>query len=105
MAMIVGKAGTGKSYLMKAANEIWQQEGYRVIGTAVAGIASEGLESESNIQSSTIASLKYRLEKGLVQLNDKDILVLDEAGMVDAYDMQKVIRVVREAGTFEKEVT
>ncbi len=98
MAMIVGKAGTGKSYLMKAANEVWQQEGYRVIGTAVAGIASESLESESNIQSSTIASLKYRLEKGLIQLNDKDIVVLDEAGMVDAYDMQKLIRAVREAG-------
>ena len=98
MAIIVGKAGTGKSYLMRAANEIWQQEGYRVIGTAVAGIASESLESESNIQSSTIASLKYRLEKGQIKLTDKDILVLDEAGMVDAYDMQKLLRATREAG-------
>ncbi len=98
IAIVVGKAGTGKSYLMKAANDIWQQEGYRVLGISVAGIASESLEFESNIQSSTIASFKYRIEKKKLQLNDKDVIVLDEAAMVDAYELNTIVKLVREAG-------
>ncbi len=98
IALIVGKAGTGKSYLMKAANDLWKQEGYRVLGIAVAGIAAEGLESEANIQSSTIASFKYKVAKGYLRLSPRDVIVLDEAGMVDAYDLQKIVRHTREAG-------
>lgn len=98
IAIVVGKAGTGKSYLMKAANEVWQQEGYRVLGISVAGIASESLEFESNIQSSTIASFKCRLEKKKLFLDDKDVIVLDEAGMVDAYELNGIVKRVREVG-------
>ena len=98
IALVVGKAGTGKSYMMNAAREVWEAEGYRVMGVAVAGIASESLESGSNIKSSTIASFKYKLEKGKLTLGEKDVIVLDEAGMADSRDLSRILDQVREAG-------
>ena len=98
LSLIVGKAGTGKSYLMNAAREVWQAEGYRVLGIAVAGIASESLESSSNIKSSTIASFLYKIEKGKLTLSDKDVIVLDEAGMGDDFSLCKVFSLVSDVG-------
>ncbi len=98
IALVVGKAGTGKSYMMNAAREVWEAESYRVLGISVAGVAAEGLESGSKIKSSTIAAFKLRIEKGYLKLGDKDVIVLDEAGMVDNRDLAKIVSVTKTAG-------
>jgi Ti-type conjugative transfer relaxase TraA len=95
---LVGYAGTGKSYLLGAAREAWEQSGYRVQGTALSGIAALNLESSSDIASRTIASLFYHLDKGTLQLDARDILVVDEAGMLGTRTMQRLTREVEQAG-------
>ncbi len=80
---IVGFAGTGKSYLMGCAKEVWEAHGFRVRGMALAGKAAEGLEEGSKIQSRTIDSHLLRWQMGYEPLNKNDILVIDEAGMLD----------------------
>lgn len=80
---IVGFAGTGKSYLMGCAKDIWEASGFRVRGMALSGIAAEGLEQGSKIQSRTIDSHLIRWQMGSDPLNKNDILVIDEAGMLD----------------------
>lgn len=91
ISAIVGRAGTGKSYLMKAANALWTSSRLNVIGLAPSGIAAKGLEMESGISSMTIASFKLKKLK----LSQQDIVVLDEAGMVDLYDMAEVMEAVK----------
>jgi Ti-type conjugative transfer relaxase TraA len=95
---VVGYAGTGKSYLLGAARETWEASGYRVQGATLSGIAALNLSDSSGIESRTIASLFYRLDKGMLQLNSRDILVVDEAGMLGSRTMERLVREAEGAG-------
>ena len=95
---LVGYAGTGKSYLLGAAREAWEQSGYRVQGAALSGIAALNLSDSSGIASRTIASLFYRLDKDTLHLDARDILVVDEAGMLGTRTMERLVREVDTSG-------
>ena len=79
---VVGFAGTGKSYLLGAAREAWESQGFKVSGVTLSGIAAENLEGSSGIESRTFASRCYFWDKGEERLTKNDILVVDEAGML-----------------------
>ena len=98
LAVVVGHAGTGKSAMLGVARQAWEAEGYRVRGAALSGIAAEGLEAGSGIESRTLASLEWGWKEGREQLGPKDILVMDEAGMVGSRQMERVLSHAREAG-------
>lgn len=98
IAAVVGRAGAGKTTMMKAAREAWELAGYRVVGGALAGKAAEGLEKEAGIQSRTLASWELRWNRGRDVLDDKTIFVMDEAGMVASKQMAGFIDTVVRAG-------
>ncbi|MCJ2877430.1 Ti-type conjugative transfer relaxase TraA [Rhizobium pusense] len=98
IAAVVGRAGAGKTTMMKAAREAWELAGYRVVGGALAGKAAEGLEKEAGIQSRTLASWELRWNGGRDVLDDKTIFVMDEAGMVASKQMGGFIDAVVKAG-------
>lgn len=95
---LVGYAGTGKSCLLDRAREIWEQNGYRVHGVTLAGIAAENLEYSSGIESRTFASREYYWNKGEEKLDKKDILVVDEAGMLGSRQLARIMEEVKEGG-------
>jgi Ti-type conjugative transfer relaxase TraA len=98
IAAAVGRAGAGKTTMMKAAREAWELAGYRVVGGALAGKAAEGLEKEAGIQSRTLASWELRWNRGRDVLDDKTIFVMDEAGMVASKQMAGFVDAVVRAG-------
>ena len=91
LALIVGYAGTGKSAMLGVAREAWEGAGYTVRGAALSGIAAENLEAGSGIASRTIASLEHAWSKGNELLSSRDVLVIDEAGMVGTRQMERVL--------------
>ena len=95
---LVGYAGTGKSYLLGAVREALETSGYRVHGAALSGIAALNLNKSSGIESRTIASLFYRLDKNTLQLSERDVLVVDEAGMLGTRTMERLVREAEGAG-------
>ena len=89
---IIGYAGTGKSYLMGAARGAWEAQGYQVHGVTLSGIAAENLEAGSGIKSRTIASREYYWAKDEQHLTRRDILVVDEAGMIGSRQMNRLLQ-------------
>jgi Ti-type conjugative transfer relaxase TraA len=98
IAAVIGRAGAGKTTMMKAARKAWEAAGYRVVGGALAGKAAEGLEKEAGIQSRTLSSWELRWNDARNQLDDKCVFVLDEAGMVSSRQMALFVEAVTEAG-------
>lgn len=99
IAVVIGRPGTGKSYLLKPVNEFYKQANQLVIGAALSGKVARALQSETGIKSSTIKSLSYRLANNRMQLSDKHVLIIDEAGMVDFTSMAYLIKKAHKAGS------
>jgi len=98
LSVVVGYAGTGKSAMLGVAREAWESSGYKVRGAALSGIAAEGLENGSGIASRTIASLEHGWAQGRDMLGPRDVLVIDEAGMVGTRQMERVLSHAADAG-------
>ncbi|RCI77234.1 Ti-type conjugative transfer relaxase TraA [Brucella anthropi] len=98
IAAVVGRAGAGKTTMMKAAREAWELAGYRVVGGALAGKAAEGLEKEAGIVSRTLASWELRWQQGRDTLDARTVFVMDEAGMVASKQMAGFVDAVVRAG-------
>jgi len=98
IALVQGWAGTGKSYALGAAREVWEAEGYRIRGAALSGKAAVELSNGSGIKSMTLAALEREIgDGGTDPLTSRDILVIDEAGMVGSRKMHELLSLVEKA--------
>lgn len=108
---VQGLAGTGKTYSFALVKKMADRENIEVKGICFTGKASEGLQADSGIESTTIHSFLNKLEKdsgvrqkttteGIKQDWDlskvkpagkKQIWVVDEAGLVDNRMMNYLI--------------
>lgn len=69
-----------------------------MVGAALAGKAAAGLERSAGITSRTLASWEYRFEHGTEKLGPRDVLVIDEAGMIDTRQLIRLVDHVRRSG-------
>ncbi|MGI5330978.1 AAA family ATPase [Actinomadura nitritigenes] len=97
---VIGVAGAGKTTLMAAARSAWNAAGYTVRGATTAAVAAQALATEGGIGSQTIASLLAGIDdRERPGLDGVDVLVLDEAAMVDDRDLARLLTAATEAGT------
>ena len=89
--IVNGWAGTGKTFMLAAANRAWQAAGFEVIGTALAAKAAQNLELGSQIKSVHIDRLFWELDQGRRQLGGRQIIVVDEAGMLGTRKLAKLV--------------
>ena len=97
LSCVVGYAGAGKSHALKAVNDLYSEQGYKVYGTSISGKVAQSLESDTNIKSRTIASLllSYNNQSNNLPENGS-VLVIDEAGMVGLDDMVDLMKMSKE---------
>ena len=98
IAIVRGMAGTGKTYLLKPAKEIWKDAGYRVHGVAFLGRVAAGLQSDSGIKSKTIDRFLNGVKQGGIKIGNKDIIAMDETGMTSLDHMHSMLQLVKAAG-------
>jgi conjugative relaxase-like TrwC/TraI family protein len=82
VAVVVGRAGSGKTWALGLAREAFELDGYQVCGTAPTGIATVGLADEGFTEARTVDRLLLDLGRGRLELDDRTELVVDEAAMV-----------------------
>jgi Ti-type conjugative transfer relaxase TraA len=98
LAVVVGVAGAGKSTMLESARRAWEAQGLTVKGAALSGIAAENLETSSGISSRTLASLELAWSGGREALTARDVLVIDEAGLVGTRQLARVLERAEGAG-------
>jgi conjugative relaxase-like TrwC/TraI family protein len=94
--VVRARPGTGKTYAIDAAREVWQRAGVPVYGVALSARAAGELEAAAGIPSTTIARLKVDVGNG-ERLAHGSVLVVDEAGMVGTRDFAWLHERVQEA--------
>ena len=78
--------------------EVFASAGYVVSGTAVSARAAEELEVSAGIPSVTLARLLGELDDGTRALGPRDVLVVDEAGMVGTRTLGRLIDATAASG-------
>jgi ATP-dependent exoDNAse (exonuclease V) alpha subunit len=82
VAVVVGRAGSGKTWALGVAREAFELDGYQVLGCAPTGIATVGLADEGFSEARTVDRLLLDLGRGGVELDARAVLVVDEAAML-----------------------
>jgi conjugative relaxase-like TrwC/TraI family protein len=91
---IQGRAGTGKTTLLREAAAIALAAGYQIKGLAPSASAARELET-AGIGSETIAAFGRRTDK---RLSARTLLIVDEAGMASNRQMHSIMAAATEAG-------
>jgi conjugative relaxase-like TrwC/TraI family protein len=97
IVVVIGEAGTGKSFATVACAEGWAQARYRLQAVAPTWRAANVLRGEG-LEAASIASLLGELERGDNTLNARAILLVDEAGMIGTQDLHRLIAHADEGG-------
>ena len=99
--VVLGVAGSGKTTMLDAARMAFESAGYTVVGTATSGQAARTLGRDAHIESRTVASLLWRLDHHQLHLDQRTVLIVDEAAMVDD---PAVLRLLTEASLARSKV-
>jgi hypothetical protein len=95
LAIVVGEAGSGKTYAVLAAAEGWTAAGIGVRVAAPTWRAANVLRSEGLPTSTSIARLLGELDREVAEgrpaLASGSVLLIDEAGMVDSATLARLI--------------
>jgi conjugative relaxase-like TrwC/TraI family protein len=91
VALVVGRAGTGKTFALGVARHAWQLDGYRLLAAAPTGIATVSLEAEGFEEVATIDRLLGDLDRRTERLDQRTVLVVDEAGMAGSRKLARLL--------------
>lgn len=96
--VVVGRAGTGKTYALAAAAQAWRADGLRPVGVAIAARAASELEASAGLPSTTIEQFLIDCDQASNLLSPSTVVVVDEAGMVDTRRLGRLLAHVESAG-------
>ena len=97
IVVVIGEAGTGKSFATVAAAEGWAQAGFELRVAAPTWRAANVLSAEG-LKAMTVAGLLRDLDRGELGLSPRSVLLVDEAAMVGSEHLARVIGRADEAG-------
>jgi conjugative relaxase-like TrwC/TraI family protein len=98
VAVVVGRAGSGKTWALGLAREAFELAGSQVLGAAPTGIATVGLAEEGFTDACTVDRLLLDLQAGRTGLDGRTVLVVDESAMVATRKLAPLLGHAERAG-------
>jgi exodeoxyribonuclease V alpha subunit len=104
--VITGGPGTGKTTIVQAVLKIFSRLGTRIMLAAPTGRAARKMSEATGHEARTIHRLlEFSMQKGGFQRNDEhplecDLLVVDEASMIDTFLMHHLLKAIPPGATF-----
>jgi conjugative relaxase-like TrwC/TraI family protein len=97
--VLTAPAGAGKTFAFATARDVWERAGHRVIGAAHTGVAADELAMAAGIPSTTIARLLFAIDRSEPGgLDQRTVLVVDEAGTAGTRDLARLLAEVDRTG-------
>jgi conjugative relaxase-like TrwC/TraI family protein len=91
VAVLVGPAGTGKTFTLDAVRAAFEQGGYTVVGAAPSARAALELTAGAGIRARTLHSCLDSWRGGYERPTAGSLLVIDEAGMADIRTLEAIV--------------
>lgn len=98
ISVMVGPAGTGKTFTLDAVRQVYAAAGYQVLGAAPSAKAAHELQADAHIASATIHRRLGSWARGYDRPDARTLLVVDEAAMAGLRDLDRLTATVVEAG-------
>jgi conjugative relaxase-like TrwC/TraI family protein len=95
----IGHPGTGKTYALSAAVDVWSSAGLRVLGAAVKGDAARRLGRATGVPTETLAwYLAATTDPTRLVLDQRTVLVVDEATTIGDRDLGRLVTIAAQTG-------
>ena len=98
LSLIDGQAGTGKSYTVAAIRGVYEAQRCRVVGLAPTNVVAQDLEQQGFTRARTVHSELFSLNNQLTQWDNRTVVIVDEAAMVDTRNMALLANYAHSAG-------
>ena len=98
LSIIEGAAGAGKTTTLRPVTDLYRENGYTVIATAVAWRTAVSLGNDCACSPYSVDKLLRLVARGALTLDEKTVIVVDEAGMLSTRQAHHILQFAREHG-------
>jgi len=99
IGVLEGAPGSGKSTTARPIVAAYKANGYKVIGAGIPWRTANAIGEDLNIESLAWSAWLARIDKGEEVFSDKTVLLFDEAGLLGAREMQRLLAEAQKAGS------
>ncbi len=96
IAIIEGRAGTGKSYTMQAIREIYEANNIRVTGLAPTNQVSTDMAKDGFQEAMTVHSFLFKHKNNRLPLKSDTVVIVDEAAMLGNNALVELLNVAKD---------
>lgn len=94
---VQGLAGSGKSHMLEQVKAVAEAEGFAVKAVASYGMQITALR-DLGVQARTVASVLEARDTERFRLDERTVLVVDEAGVIPSRIMERLLKLAEDAG-------
>ena len=98
VSIIEGAAGSGKTTTIRPIVDLYKKHGYNILATAMPWRAADQLANECDIPPYSAEQLLARAAHDKLHLDDKSIIIVEEAGQLPTRHTHRILKLAEENG-------